>query len=117
MEMVVEKPHFFINNPTLIMSDNLEEKKDEALETDNPQKSQEELAKEELTKERYKQQLEGSKAEAERLKAMLIDEEVSKASQDAKKLLELHKKDPKLADEVAKKFNYSSFDEAKATLE
>lgn len=98
--------------------DDLLENKTEAPVVDDPQKDQEQLSDADNQKlERYKQQLASDKAEVKRLKEMLIDEEVSKASQDAKKLLELHKKDPKLADEVAKKFNYSSFDEAKATLE
>jgi len=84
----------------------------------DPQDDQEPVSDVESQKlERYKQQLASDKAEVKRLKQMVIDEEVSKASQDAAKLLELHKKDPKLADEVAKKFNYSDFNEAQKAIE
>lgn len=78
-------------------------------ETDNSQ--------EDLTKERWKQQMEWSKAEAERLKKLLVESEKEKASQDANSLLDLHSKDPKLANDVAKEFWYNSFDEAKKIID
>lgn len=79
------------------------------------QKAKEEEA---AAKAKRKEEIEaGNREENLRLRQMVIDAEVSKASQDAKQLLELHKKDPKLADDVARKFNYSSFDEAKKVIE
>lgn len=67
--------------------------------------------------ERYKQQLAGSKQEAERLRNLVIDREVNNAKKDARSLLELHDVDPKLADEVAKKFGYDDFNDAKSEID
>jgi len=47
---------------------------------------------------------------------MIIDAEVEKASKNAQSLLDLHDKDPKLANEVAKKFGYSDFEDAKSRI-
>ncbi len=65
--------------------------------------------------ERYKQQLEGSKAEAlkkaeeaNRYKEMLINIEYEKVTKDKNYLSDLHKKDPVIADEIAKKFSTST---------
>lgn len=99
----------------------------EAQETDNPQT--EEISKDletgeviekekeaeaetpkkdyEAAKERFKQQLEGSKKEVERLKEIAIESAFEKAKDDASSLLELHKKDPNLASIVADKFDWS----------
>lgn len=65
---------------------------------------------------RHQEQMEGSKQEVERMRSLLIDSEVQKAEQNAKSLLELHEKDPKTANEVAKRFNYSSYNEAKEVI-
>ena len=65
---------------------------------------------------RYKQQMEWSKAEAKRQHDMWLEREVERASRDAKSLLELHKVDPKLADEVARKFWYDDFEDAKWSI-
>ena len=92
--------------------ENLEEKKQEAPDEGNPQ-TPDELSEKER---RYKEQLAWSKSEAERLRKMVIEAEVQKASQNADSLLELHSKDPKLANEVAKEFGYSSFDDAKQKI-
>lgn len=67
--------------------------------------------------ERYKQQIAGSKAEAERLRNLVIDREVKNAEKDARSLLELHDVDPKLADEVARKFGYDDFNDAKSEID
>ncbi len=67
--------------------------------------------------ERYKQQLAGSKAEAERLRNLVIDREVKNAEKDARSLLELHDADPKLADEVARRFGYDDFNDAKSEID
>lgn len=67
--------------------------------------------------ERYKQQMLGSKQEAERMKKLLIDREVKNAERDARSLLELHDADPKLADEVAKRFGYDDFNDAKSEID
>jgi len=71
----------------------------------------------EAKEKRYKEQLAWSAKEAERLRWIILDSEVQKASKDGKSLLELHKTDPKLAEEVAKKFNYVSFEDAKKFIE
>lgn len=63
--------------------------------------------------ERYKQQIAWSRAEAERLRNLVLDREVKAAEKDARSLLELHDADPKLADEVARKFGYDDFADAK----
>lgn len=67
--------------------------------------------------ERYKQQMLGSKKEAERVRNLLIDREVKNAEKDARSLLELHDVDPKLADEVAQKFGYDDFADAKSEID
>jgi len=73
--------------------------------------------KDEAKAKRHAEQLAGSKAEAERLEWLLIDSEVQKAKSDWKSLLDLHVKDPKVAEKVAKKFGYDSYKEAIATLD
>ena len=90
--------------------DNLEEKNKEAPVKDNPQDDFTEKEK------RYKEQIAWSKSEAERLRQMVIEVEVQKASQNADSLLELHSKDPKMANEVAKEFWYADFEDAKQKI-
>ena len=67
--------------------------------------------------ERYKQQIAGSKAEATRLRSLLIEQQVKAAEKDARSLLDLHNADPKLADEVARKFGYDDFADAKKYID
>ena len=67
--------------------------------------------------ERYKQQMEGSKQEAQRLRTMLIEQWVKEAKRDARSLLELHDTDPKIADAVAKEFGYDNFEDAKRYID
>lgn len=93
------------------MSDNLE-LETEALETDNPQdpsvddvEAQKQL--------RHSQQMEWAKKEVERQKQKAVDVAVKWVAKDAELLLDIYAEDPELANEVAKKFKYSSFDEAK----
>lgn len=66
---------------------------------------------------RYKEQLKGSREEAMRLRSLIIDREVKAAEKDARSLLELHETDPKLANEVAKRFGYDDYDDAKSEIE
>jgi hypothetical protein len=47
----------------------------------------------------------------------MIDREVKNAEKDARSLLELHDADPKLADEVAKRFGYDDFNDAKSEID
>lgn len=84
----------------------------EGQENETPEMDNSHTAKE----ERYKQQMLWSKQEAERMKNLLIDREVKNAERDARSLLELHEVDPKLADEVAKKFGYDNFEDAKGSI-
>lgn len=93
------------------MSDNLE-LETEALETDNPQDPSVDDA--EAQKQlRHSQQMEWAKKEVERQKQKALDVAVKWVAKDAELLLEIYAEDPELANEVAKKFKYSSFDEAK----
>jgi hypothetical protein len=75
--------------------------KEEEAEAETPKKDYE------AAKERFKQQLEGSKKEVERLKEIAIESAFEKAKDDASSLLELHRKDPNLASSVADKFDWS----------
>lgn len=87
-------------------------------EEENSPKEEQEEEKEELTpkQKRHAEQIAWAKAEVERLRQMVINEEVRKASADAKSLLELAETDLKLADEVAKKFGYTNFKDAKKQI-
>ena len=98
-----------------VEEDNSEESIDQDQEgKETPEK---ETPKEPTAKElRHQQQEEGRLAEVQRLRGMVIDAEVAKASNDAKSLLDLHDKDPKLAEEVAKKFGYADFKDAKKQI-
>lgn len=82
-------------------------------EKETPEMDNSHTAKE----ERYKQQIAWSRAEAERLRNLVLDREVKAAEKDARSLLELHDADPKLADEVAKKFGYDDFADAKKYID
>lgn len=94
------------------MTDNLEkENENEAPEQDNPQEEQ--LDSKEL---RHSQQMDWARKEVEKYKSMVLDAEVQKAEQDASSLLELYKKDPKLANDVARKFWYDDFNDAKKAI-
>ena len=66
---------------------------------------------------RYKEQLKVSREEAMRLRSLIIDREVKAAEKDARSLLELHETDPKLANEVAKRFGYDDYEDAKWEIE
>jgi hypothetical protein len=94
--------------------DNLDVWEEETLEIDN---SHTEDQVDEATAKRYKEQLAWSKAEAERLRNLAIEREYAHASKDAASLLELHSTDSKLANEVAKKFGYADFKEAKKRID
>lgn len=92
--------------------DNLHD--DKNIETSNADNSQPVTDQDKL--ERYKQQMEGSKQEAQKFRDLAIDSEVKRAEVDANSIVELHDKDPKMADEVAKKFWYDGYKEVKASL-
>lgn len=66
--------------------------------------------------QRYKEQLNGSTEEAKRLKNLVLDSEQEKVNQDPNHLLAFYDRDPKLANDLAKRMNYNSFDEAKQSL-
>jgi hypothetical protein len=82
------------------MTDNLHDGKN--IETPEKENSQTAADPEKL--ERYKQQMEGSKKEAQKFRDLAIESEVKRAEADANSITDLHSKDPKMADEVAKKF-------------
>jgi uncharacterized membrane protein YqiK len=94
-----------------------EEEKDNSDTTDDDQEEKTEEKKELTPKEiRHAQQEEGRVKEVMRLREMVIEAEVEKASQDATNLKNLSKKDPKLADEVARKFGYKDFRDANTQI-
>lgn len=66
---------------------------------------------------RRKQQLEWSKKEAERVRKLAVDTAYNLASKDATSLLDLHSEDPKLANEVAQKFWFDDFYDAKSRID
>lgn len=77
---------------------------DEAPEMDNPQEeTQDNLIK------RYKEQLNWSKSEAERLRRIAVEAEIERTKLNPANLLDLYKKDPKLAKEVWDKFDLSEY--------
>ena len=92
--------------------DNSQDKTNETLGKDNSQENPDNVDK----IERYKQQIDGSKKEAEKFRNLAIESEVKRAEVDANSIIELHDKDPKMANEVATRFWYSSFEDAKASL-
>jgi len=81
-----------------------------------PEKVNPEITSENEKLERYKQQVEGSKKEAERLRNLALESEVKIAELDANSIIELHDKDPKMADEVAKRFWYTDYKDASASI-
>lgn len=66
---------------------------------DNPDKNGQPDAKE----VRQQQQQAGSKAEVDRVTAIAVDAAVEAAKSNAQSLLDLHKKDPSIAEAAAKK--------------
>lgn len=91
---------------------------EENQEIDETPEQEEEQDNSHANKEaRYKEQLKGSREEAERLRNLIIDREVKAAERDASSLLELHKTDPKLANEVAKRFGYDDYEDARPEIE
>ncbi len=93
--------------------ENLQDKNLETPNGDNSQKAPEIPAE---TKERYLQQIEGGKQEAQKYRDLAIESEVKRAEVDANSIIDLHAKDPKMADEVAKRFGYDSYNDAETSL-
>ena len=91
------------------MEDNLNGVTPEAPETDNPPENPE------LVK-RHAEQMAGSMAEVARLREIAVDSIAKASEKDAQAFLEAHSKDPKLANEVAKKLGYSNADEVFAQI-
>jgi len=95
------------------MTDNSQDKNTEA-HNDNPQTNPDIPAE---TKERYLQQIEGWKKEAQKFRELALESEIKRAEVDSSSIIELHDKDPKMANEVAQSFWYSDFNEVKTSLE
>ena len=88
----------------------------EALQPEvNPQTNDSDVTPEK--RERYLQQIEWSKKEAERKEALLIETYTDLVSQDASHLDRLQEKDPDLANKVAKSFWYDSYQDIKDSQE
>lgn len=105
------------------MWDNSSNKQDETLGLgqDNSQKGADEL--DEVTKERYKQQMAWAKAEvaktreeAQQARQLAIDIAVSAAKVDGNTLLDLYEKDPKLAEEVAKDWFWLTIEQVREEM-
>ena len=97
--------------------DNLEMDESVTPKVDNSQTDSQEPAEDaEVTKERYKQMIEGSKQEALTKGELAYNLAVKVAWLDANSLLELHETDPKMAEKVAKHYKYDSFDDAKRQI-
>jgi len=101
--------------------DNLEENKSTATPEDNKENSQNTLADskddakkdpEKFEKERYNQQMQGKQQQIERTRAIALETAVKLVKADWNELLELHKKDPGLANDVVRKLWYDSYEEA-----
>lgn len=65
---------------------------------------------------RHDQQMEGARKEVQKYRDLAIDSEVKRAELDANSIIELHEKDPKMANEVAVKFGYSNYEDVKSSL-
>lgn len=90
----------------------LEEQDNSHTEDDNEESQQ---ASWEANK-RHKEQMEWSRKEVERLRSIAIENAVESAKYNANSLISLHSKDPKLANEVAKKFWFEDYKEAEKEI-
>lgn len=88
-----------------IIDDNLVIEENETPAEDNSPDSQDNQEKSHAEL-RHSQQMEWSRKEVERLKKIALDTAVNAAKVDANTLLDLHKQDPKLANEASKAFNW-----------
>jgi len=86
------------------MEDNVTGVTPEAPKTDNPPENPE-VAK------RHAEQLDGSRAEVARMRQIAIDSAARASEKDVNAFLEVHSKDPKLANDVAKALWYTNADE------
>lgn len=93
------------------MSDNLEEKQEALDPQENPQD-----VVEDPKEVRRQQQEEWSRQEALRLRNLAIETNYKLAQKDANSIVELYWQDPKLANEVAKKFGYDSYSELESSI-
>jgi hypothetical protein len=91
------------------MEDNVTGVTPEAPKTDNPPENPD-IAK------RHAEQMAGSMAEVARLREIAVDAYAKQSEKDASAFLEVHSKDPKLANEVAKKLGYSNANEVLAEI-
>ncbi len=91
------------------MEDNVNGVTTEAPKTDNPPENPD-IAK------RHAEQLAGSRAEVERLRSIAIESAVMASQKDANAFLEVHSKDPRLANDVAKALWYEDANEVLASI-
>lgn len=90
----------------------------EALETDNPQNPAAEGDENSASKnKRHSEQMEWAKAEVAKYRTKAVEVGVKWVAKDAELLLDIYEQDPDLANEIAKQFKYSSFEEAKKFIE
>lgn len=89
---------------------------DDEQEEEVPEKVEEEVKVLSPKEKRHKEQETWSKAEVTRLRNLAIEAEVKLAKVDANNLIELSTRDPKLADEVARRFDYDDMKDAKEKI-
>lgn len=107
------------NNETPELDNSQEQMESEETETEVVITKEEEEPKpeeDELTKQRRKQQMEWSKQEVAKYSQLALKLAVKSAKTDANSLVELYKEDPKLADAVAKEFEYDDYNDLKNSL-
>lgn len=102
-------------------SETSETVEDETTEEENSQTQEQEddQPQEDQKEKRWKEQLSGSKKEVERKTALAVDmaHDAIVAADDANKLIELHEKDPKVAELVAKKMWFKDYAHAKYAID
>lgn len=77
--------------------------------TDSEESNEEEA---DFEKERFNQIVSGKQKQIDSLRQIAIDNAVEAARYNASSLIKLHDTDPKLANEVAKKFGYENYEQA-----
>lgn len=94
-------------NETLGIQDNSHESDDDDSENDDEQDAK---------SKRHKEQMEWSKKEVERIRSIAIETAVMAAKADARSLMKLYEADPKLANDVARKFGYDNYKDAESAI-
>lgn len=95
--------------------ENVTPEADEAEENSQPQ-SKESDEDADFEKERYNQIVSWKQKQIDNLRQIAVNSAVESAKYNANSLIDLHNTDPKLANEVAKKFGYDDYKEAEREI-